>query len=78
MHYLGAITEQLSHNDPQVALAHGHARQRRDARRDLRQAKTTTERHPWRVSLARRRGPQTIGGEHRRLFDWHGILAHHH
>jgi hypothetical protein len=72
MHHLGFVTEQLSHQDPDVELARRHARQRRDARRARREA------------TADRPGPalvvpvEKVAARKHLFFDWHGLLAHHH
>ena len=76
MHYLGAVIEQLAHEDLKVDLARRHAQQRRDARRTHRQ--TSTERHPWWASLTHDSGQQDTGRKPLFVFDWHGLRAHQH
>lgn len=73
MHYLGVLTEQLTHEDAQIALARRQARQRRDARRVRRQI--PSERDHWWASLARD-GEKGTGRKHWRLLGHHGMVAH--
>lgn len=84
MHYLGVVTEQLSHDDPRVAVARRHARQRRDARRADRAARvpqpipvapvTAVTPAVWRTPGKGRH----VGPKHLRSWTWRGVLAHHH
>ena len=62
MHYLGAIIEQLAHEDPKV---------------DLARRQTPTERHLWWASLTHDSGQQDIDRKPLFVFDWHGLRAHH-
>jgi hypothetical protein len=85
MHYLGVVTEQLSHDDPRVAAARRHARQRRDARRDARRtgrvaraaepvAATPVTPTPWHTPAKGKH----VGRRHLRSWAWRGVVAHHH
>lgn len=64
MHYLGAVSEQLSHEDPQVVLARRRAGQRRDARRARRRT--------------RDRSAAGTGHTYLIAFDWHVLVPHRH
>lgn len=73
MHYWGTVTQQLTHEDPKVAVARQQARQRRDARR--------ARQHPaalWPALLTREPGAARGGRKHLRFLDWHGVLSPHH
>lgn len=52
MHYLGIVTEQLTHDDPSVAVARRQAQQRREARRARLQV-TSGARRSWRLPRLR-------------------------
>jgi hypothetical protein len=88
MHHLGVVTEQLTHDDPRVAVARRQARQRRDARRDARRdggaarvaqpiatapASPATPTAWWTPAKGKHVGPK-----HLRSWTWRGVLAHHH
>lgn len=79
MHYLGVVTEQITHEDPQLALARRQARQRRDAHRDAHRAarRPAGEKLAWWASLSRAEAQDGGGRRHVRLLGGHGIFAPH-
>ena len=54
MHYLGIVTEQLTHDDPRVVMARRQAQQRREARRARLQMRSSGGR-TWRLPRLRAR-----------------------
>jgi hypothetical protein len=75
MHYLGTVTEQLTHEDPRLAVARQQARQRREARRAQRQDSASPT---WPGVLTREPEAKAAGRKHLRFLHWHGILTPHH